>query len=72
MSQSLTDEEIEEVEARVEELKIEHRDLDVAIAALQEQGFVDPMRMRRMKKRKLFLKDMISKLESMLIPDMPA
>ncbi len=72
MTQSLTDEEVEEVEARVEMLMIEHRDLDVAIATLQEQAFVDPMRMRRMKKRKLFLKDMINKLESMLIPDMPA
>ncbi len=72
MSQRLTDEEIEEVEARVEVLKIEHRDLDDAIATLQEQAFVDPMQMRRMKKRKLFIKDMISKLESMMIPDMPA
>jgi len=72
MSQRLTDEEIEEVEARVEVLKIEHRDLDDAIATLQEQAFIDPMQMRRMKKRKLFIKDMINKLESMMIPDMPA
>jgi len=72
MSQRLTDEEIEEVEARVEVLRIEHRDLDDAIATLQEQAFVDPMQMRRMKKRKLFIKDMINKLESMMIPDMPA
>ncbi len=72
MSQRLTDEEIEEVEARVEVLRIEHRDLDDAIATLQEQAFIDPMQMRRMKKRKLFIKDMINKLESMLIPDMPA
>ena len=72
MSQRLTDEEIEEVAARVDVLKLEHRDLDVAITTLQEQTFVDPMLMRRMKKRKLFLKDMISKLESMMIPDMPA
>jgi len=72
MSQRLTDEEIEEVEARVEVLRIEHRDLDDAIATLQEQAFIDPMQMRRMKKRKLFIKDMINKLESMMIPDMPA
>lgn len=72
MSQRLTDEEIEEVEARVEVLRLEHRDLDIAIATLQEQAFIDPMQMRRMKKRKLFIKDMISKLESMMIPDMPA
>ncbi len=72
MSQDLTDEEIEEVAARVEVLKIEHRDLDDAIATLQEQAFINPMQMRRMKKRKLFIKDMINKLESMMIPDMPA
>ncbi len=72
MSQRLTDKEMEEVGVRIEVLKIEHRDLDDAIAALQAQSFVDPMQMRRMKKRKLFIKDMISKLESMMIPDMPA
>lgn len=72
MSQSLTEEEIEELEARIVVLKVEHRDLDNAIDALQEQAFIDPMQMRRMKKRKLFIKDMINKLESMLIPDMPA
>ncbi len=72
MTQSLTDEEMEEVAARVHTLSVEHRDLDIAIATLQEQAFIDPMQMRRMKKRKLFIKDMISKLESMMIPDMPA
>jgi len=72
MSQRLTDEEIEAVEARIEVLRIEHRDLDDAIATLQEQAFVDPMQVRRMKKRKLFIKDVINKLESMMIPDMPA
>ena len=72
MSQDLTAEEIEKVAARVEALKIEHSDLDDAIAMLQDQAFIDPMQMRRMKKRKLFIKDMINKLESMMIPDMPA
>lgn len=72
MSQGLTDKEIEAVAARVEVLKTEHRDLDDAIATLQEQAFVNPMQMRRMKKRKLFIKDMINKLKSMMIPDMPA
>jgi len=72
MTQSLTDEEMEEVAARIHTLKVEHRDLDIAIATLQEQAFIDPMQMRRMKKRKLFIKDVIGKLESMMIPDMPA
>ena len=49
MTQSLTDEEMKEVTARVHTLKLEHRDLDIAIATLQEQAFIDPMQMRRMK-----------------------
>ena len=69
---ALNEEEAEQIRQRVETLRIEHRDLDIAITSLQQQAYVDPMRMRRMKKRKLFLKDMIHKLESMLIPDMPA
>ena len=69
---SLSREEIEEITQRVEVLRLEHRDLDAAINSLQEQTYVDPMQMRRMKKRKLHLKDMIHRLESMLIPDMPA
>lgn len=65
-------EEVEQIRARIAALKIEHHDLDSAIASLQQQPYVDQMQMRRMKKRKLLLKDMIHKLESMLIPDMPA
>ncbi len=68
----LSEQEIKEITERVEVLRIEHRDLDAAISSLQEQAYVDPMQMRRMKKRKLYLKDTIHKLESMLIPDMPA
>lgn len=69
---SLNEEEIEEITQRIEVLRLEHRDLDAAINSLQEQTYVDQMQMRRMKKRKLQLKDMIHRLESMLIPDMPA
>lgn len=69
---SLSGEEIEQIRKRIASLKIEHRDLDTAIGSLQQQPYVDQMQMRRMKKRKLLLKDMIHKLESMLIPDMPA
>lgn len=53
-------------------LKIEHSDLDDAIARLLEQPVVDEMSMRRMKKRKLYLKDIIAKIEDMLIPDIIA
>ena len=69
MSQSLTD---EEIEARIELLSLEHRDLDDAIEVLRQRAFVDQMQLQRMKKRKLLIKDMISQLESMLIPDLPA
>lgn len=69
---ALSGEEIEEIRERVELMRVEHRDLDSAISSLQEQAYVDQMQMRRLKKRKLYLKDMIRKLESMLIPDMPA
>lgn len=54
------------------ELKEEHRDLDEAITRMAGQPGVDQLRLTRMKKRKLKLKDWISKLESQLIPDLDA
>jgi hypothetical protein len=54
------------------ELRIEHRDLDEAIARLSEDPSVDQLQLTRMKKRKLKLKDWISNLESQLIPDLDA
>jgi hypothetical protein len=57
---------------RLEELRLEHRDLDAAINALQENHYPDQLQMSRMKKRKLMLKDAISRLESRLIPDLNA
>jgi len=56
----------------LQELKIEHRDLDQAIAALVQDLAVDQVRLRRLKKRKLILKDMIASMESELIPDLNA
>jgi hypothetical protein len=53
------------------DLKAEHRDLDAHIAVLTE-GYADELTLKRMKKRKLQLKDMIAYLESKLIPDQPA
>lgn len=49
-----------------------HRDLDVAISELDAIPHVDQLRVRRLKKKKLQLKDMILKLESELIPDINA
>ena len=57
---------------RVAELRLEHRDLDEAIARLQQDIEADELAVKRLKKRKLLLKDQISRLESALIPDEPA
>lgn len=61
-----------EVMQKLEELRVEHRDLDDIIQRLTLDPLVDQLQLRRMKKRKLSLKDMISKLESKLIPDIEA
>ncbi len=54
------------------ELRVEHRDLDVAIEALAGAIGRDELQLTRMKKRKLLLKDAIARLESKLIPDLDA
>ncbi len=57
---------------RIEELRQEHRDLDDVIQRLSEEVYIDQLQMRRLKKRKLTLKDSISRLHSRLIPDLNA
>jgi hypothetical protein len=64
--------ELSRIAQRVMELKQEHRDLDVAIARLQTDIQADELAVKRLKKRKLQLKDNIAKLEWALIPDEPA
>jgi hypothetical protein len=56
----------------LETLRMEHRDLDVAINHLMTSRHHDNMRIQRLKRRKLKLKDAIHKLESELIPDLDA
>jgi hypothetical protein len=57
---------------RLRQLRIEHRDLDDIIARLQMDLHVDELQLKRLKKRKLALKDQILRLESELIPDLNA
>nr|WP_205300841.1 YdcH family protein [Oleiagrimonas citrea] len=56
----------------MEALRLEHRDLDDAIARLSANPLCDQLRLNRMKKRKLLLKDSIARLESRMIPDLDA
>lgn len=56
----------------LEQLRIEHRDLDDAIEALTDKAVVDQLQIARLKKKKLLLKDRIMRLEDQLIPDIIA
>ena len=60
------------ISSQLVELRIEHRDLDAAIERLARDHDCDDLAIKRLKKRKLLLKDNIAKLESALIPDEPA
>ena len=62
----------EHVRARLIELEVEHRDLDVAIDRLADTVSTDDLQLRRLKKRKLQLKDQIIQLKMQLVPDIPA
>ena len=61
-----------QIAKRLEILRIEHRDLDSAIAALFESGSTDQLQLARLKKRKLRLRDEIALLEDQMIPDIIA
>jgi len=63
---------VDEIRRRITELQIEHRDLDRAIAQISEQSGCDELQLRRLKKRKLLIKDAITRLEMGLVPDIPA
>jgi hypothetical protein len=69
-SSKMDHEEVLRVELEV--LRREHRDLDDAIHALQESGRADQLRLRRLKKQKLALKDQIARIEDELTPDIIA
>ena len=60
------------IRRKLEELRVEHRDLDDLIARVNEEAPFDQLRMQRLKKRKLALRDQINRLESELLPDIIA
>ena len=68
----MADEEFNPIRIQLAELRVEHRDLDDAIHRLAEDPAADQLRLTRLKKRKLLLKDSIARLESRLIPDLDA
>jgi hypothetical protein len=64
--------ETEAIKQRLAALKSEHRDLDDVIAQLSTSPTADQLQIQRLKKRKLALKDIMARLESMLLPDIIA
>lgn len=67
-----TPEEIAEINARILALETEHQDMDRAIEHLIKTGYSDELSIRRLKKRKLTIKDEIARLKMTLMPDVPA
>lgn len=63
---------IEHYKRRLVELRVEHRDLDDFISRLARDPLVDELELKRLKKRKLMIKDQIARLESKVIPDLNA
>lgn len=57
---------------KITDLEQEHRDLDAAIGRLEEGSYVDQLQLRRLKKKRLQLKDAIERLKSSQLPDEPA
>ncbi|MGB7480787.1 MAG: DUF465 domain-containing protein [Burkholderiaceae bacterium] len=63
---------LEDIQRRIIELEVEHRDLDNVIQLLVQDAAHDELQLRRLKKRKLQLKDHITLLKMQLVPDTPA
>ncbi len=68
----LTDEQRLAIQGQIERLREEHRDLDAAIEALLQSGQPDLLQVQRLKKRKLHLRDRLTRLEDDLTPDIIA
>ena len=72
MATELNEEELAAIREKLESLRVEHRDLDDVIGRLVENPAQDELQIRRLKRRKLMLKDQITILERQLVPDIPA
>ncbi|MGN6113180.1 MAG: YdcH family protein [Luteimonas sp.] len=72
MNQPTDPAELSRMAERLATLRLEHRELDAEIGRLQADIQADELAVKRLKKRKLQLKDLIARLESDLIPDEPA
>jgi hypothetical protein len=72
MNDAKVDTEVFSRMTRLKELRVAHRDLDDVIVRLVEDPLFDQLQLKRLKKRKLLLKDQIARLESELIPDLNA
>jgi len=68
----IDDEHTATLRRRLEALRLEHRDLDEVIARLMDTAPYDMLQLRRLKKRKLILKDEITRLQNQLTPDIIA
>lgn len=68
----LVEEDLSRINGELHELRAEHRDLDQVIAHLASCPPDDELLVRRLKKRRLALKDRIESLETQLVPDIPA
>ncbi len=64
-------EEVQAIRERIAQLTVEHRDLDQVIGRLLDDPAHDELQMRRLKRRKLLLKDQITLLERQINPDIP-
>ena len=67
-----TEQDTEYWQQKLEEMRIEHRDLDDVIARVAEEAPFDQIRIQRLKKRKLMLRDEITRIENILLPDIIA